>query len=432
MRGLFPQGRNGEQASGIGRLVLLPLLFVMALAVTVAAPRNAEAQDTRYAALVIDYSTGKVLFERHADARRYPASLTKMMTLYMTFEALESGKLKLDQRLTVSQRAAGMPPSKLGIPAGKTITVRDAIYALITRSANDIAVVLAESLGGTEIRFAQLMTERARRLGMTNTSFRNASGLPNNGQVSTARDMAQLAVRLMRDYPQYYDMFKVRSFTHGGSTFVNHNRLLGNLEGTDGIKTGYIRASGFNLVASAKRGQHRLIGVVFGGQSAASRDAHMMELLEAGFTDIAQIRTASTVPLPARKPVLEDAPGAQPVAVAEAGATRLADEDALAQGDAPGTAAARDLWGVQVGAFAQEGAARDALSSARKLAPTFLKSAQLFIERARPDQKPLYRARLLGMTEKEARQACAALKSKKMACVPVPPDAIVSVASLPN
>ena len=431
MRGFFPQSRNREQACGIARLVLLPLLFVMALAVAVAAPLGAEAQATRYAALVIDYSTGKVLFERHADARRYPASLTKMMTLYMTFEALESGKLKLDQHLPVSRRAAGMPPSKLGLPAGKTIKVRDAIYALITRSANDIAVVLAEAQGGTEIKFAQMMTERARKLGMKNSSFRNASGLPNRGQVSTARDMAHLAVRLMRDYPQYYDMFKVRSFTYAGRTYVNHNRLLGNLEGTDGIKTGYIRASGFNLVASAKRGQHRLIGVVFGGQSAASRDEHMMDLLEASFTEIGQIQIAGTVPLPARKPMLDDAPATQ-VAMADAGTTRLAEEEALAQGDASDLAAARDLWGVQVGAFTQEGSAREALISAQKLAPKMLKTAQLFIERARPDQKPLFRARLLGMTEKEARQACAALKTKKMACVPVPPDAIVSVASLPN
>ena len=429
MRGFFPQSRNREQACGIARLVLLPLLFVMALAVAVAAPLGAEAQATRYAALVIDYSTGKVLFERHADARRYPASLTKMMTLYMTFEALESGKLKLDQHLPVSKRAAGMPPSKLGLPAGKTIKVRDAIYALITRSANDIAVVLAEAQGGTEIKFAQMMTERAQRIGMKNTSFRNASGLPNRGQVSTARDMAQLAVRMMRDYPQYYDLFKVRSFTYGGRTYVNHNRLLGNLEGTDGIKTGYIRASGFNLVASAKRGQHRLIGVVFGGQSAASRDEHMMDLLEASFTEIDQIRVASAVPLPSRKPRLDDTP---PVAMADAGTTKLAEEEALAQGDASDLAAARDLWGVQVGAFSQEGPARAALTSAQKLAPKLLQSAQLFIERARPDQKPLYRARLLGLSEKEARRACETLKTKKMACVPVPPDAIVSVASLPN
>jgi D-alanyl-D-alanine carboxypeptidase len=224
MRGLFPQGRNGKQACGIARLILMPLMFAMALAVAVTAPLGAEAQASRYAALVIDYSTGKVLFERYADAKRYPASLTKMMTLYMTFEALESGKLKLDQQLPVSRRAAGMPPSKLGIPAGKTIKVRDAIYALVTRSANDIAVVLAEAQGGTEIKFAQMMTERANKIGMKNTSFRNASGLPNSGQVSTARDMAQLAVRLMRDYPQYYDMFKVRSFTYGGRTYVNHNR----------------------------------------------------------------------------------------------------------------------------------------------------------------------------------------------------------------
>lgn len=233
--------------------------------------------------IVLDHDTGAVLDARNADQPAFPASLTKMMTLYLTFRALEAGDLKLGSRLRVSKRAAAMPPTKLGLKAGKSIEVEDAILGLVTRSANDAAAVLAESLGGSESRFALLMTKTARRLGMTRTVFRNASGLPDGEQKSSARDLARLATRLITDYPQYYRYFSRKSFTYAGRSYGNHNRLLSSYQGMDGLKTGYTRASGFNLAASAVRNGRRLVAVVIGGKSAHARDVRMADLLDDGF-----------------------------------------------------------------------------------------------------------------------------------------------------
>ena len=259
----------------------LNLAVVAALACLLLAATPAEAR--KYAAIVIDAESGEVVIAEHADAKRYPASLTKMMTLYMMFDALDRGQFKLSSKLKVSSRAAGMPPSKLGLRAGQTISVKDAILALVTKSANDVAVVVAEALGGTESRFARMMTKRARQLGMKRTTFRNASGLPNSGQKSTARDMARLGRALIYDHPRYFNFFATRSFTFRGVRYGNHNKLLAKYKGTDGIKTGYINASGFNLVASVTRNGRRLIGVVFGGRTGASRNRHMIKLLDRGF-----------------------------------------------------------------------------------------------------------------------------------------------------
>ena len=250
----------------IGPVLAIPFLVLGLLAGLTTAPANAA---TKYAALVLDVESGKVLFSRHADDKRHPASLTKIMTLYMVFDALEKGKLSLNQRLTASARAAGQACSCLGLRRGDTIQVKDAIKALVTKSANDVAVTVAEAMGGTEYRFAVAMTERARELGMTSTRFMNASGLHDSRQVTTARDMARLAIAIRRDFPNYYGEFATRSFTYKGRTYNNHNKLLGHYEGTDGIKTGYINASGFNLVASVVRDGSRLIGVVFGGVSGS-------------------------------------------------------------------------------------------------------------------------------------------------------------------
>ena len=243
---------------------------------------------SRYASIVIDADTGKVLHEAYADHRKYPASLAKMMTLYLLFDALDRGKLTLDKSLAVSRRAEGMSPSKLGLRRGSSIKVRDVILALVTKSANDAAVVAAEAMAGTEIDFALVMTAKAKQLGMKHTEFRNASGLPNRYQKSTARDMATLARALIRDFPKHYHFFSATNFSYGKRTYSNHNGLLRSYQGTDGIKTGYIRASGFNLVASAERGGRRLIVVVFGGKSSRSRDAHAADLLNRGFTRLAQ------------------------------------------------------------------------------------------------------------------------------------------------
>ena len=269
---------------GSSALGLVLALCILAMSQVFAA----EEAQARYASIVIDAETGEVLRSRSADIRRYPASLTKMMTLYLLFEAIDDGKFSLDSKLKVSKRAAGQSPSKLGLPAGSTIRAEDAIKALIVKSANDIAVVVAEALGGTEVEFARKMSKKAQALDMSRTAFRNASGLPNRKQRSTARDMAQLARALMRDFPHRYHYFDDQRFRYKGREHRTPNKLLAGYRGMDGIKTGYIRASGFNLVASAERDGRRVIAVVFGGRTARSRNAHMANLLDLGFTRIAE------------------------------------------------------------------------------------------------------------------------------------------------
>ncbi len=252
------------------------LVRVIAAVLLIVLPSAAVAANI-YASIVVEAETGRVLHEAYADSKRYPASLTKMMTLYMLFEALEQGKLTLDTPMKVSRRAAGQAPTRLGFAPGSTVTVVDAINALVTKSANDVAAVVAEHLAGKEYLFAVKMTKKARAVGMSKTTFRNASGLPNSKQVSTARDMAILSARLFKDFPQHYSYFSRPKFTYAGKTYCSHNNLLSNYEGADGIKTGYTRASGFNLAASAERnGGHRLIGVVLGGRSVRTRDRHIL------------------------------------------------------------------------------------------------------------------------------------------------------------
>ena len=255
-----------------------------------------------YAAIVVDANTGSTLHSANADAIRHPASLTKIMTLYMLFERLELGKLSLDSQLRVSEHAADQAPTKLGLREGSTISVEDAIKGLITRSANDAAAVVAENLAGSEEEFARQMTRKARALGMNNTTYRNASGLPDSAQVTTARDQATLGRAIQERFPRYYKYFSTRSFTFRGQRIGNHNGLLGKVEGVDGIKTGYIRASGFNLVTSVKRNGRHVVAVVLGGTSAGARDARMRQLL-AQHVDSASTR--KTAPMIAEAPVRE-------------------------------------------------------------------------------------------------------------------------------
>lgn len=237
-------------------------------------------QSEKYAAIVVDANTGRVLFEKNSRDARYPASLTKMMTLYLLFEALDAGRVSLDTQIPVSADAAKRPPSKIGFKPGQSIDVRSAILALAVRSANDVAAAVGEYLGGSEERFAAMMTAKARALGMQSTTFRNASGLPDEGQRTTAHDMAILGMALRRHFPHHYHYFSNREFTYAGKVIRGHNNLLGKVVGADGLKTGYIRASGFNLVTSVGRGGRRIVAVVMGGETAKSRDAHMEELIE--------------------------------------------------------------------------------------------------------------------------------------------------------
>jgi D-alanyl-D-alanine carboxypeptidase len=257
-----------------------------------AAPLPAQAGGRQQSSILLDYETGEVLHAVEPDAPVFPASLTKMMTLYLVFEAMEAGRLAPSTKLKLSARAAAMPPTKLGLKPGSSIKVEDAIMALVTKSANDVAAAVGESLGGSEARFAELMTEKARALGMTRTTFRNASGLPNDQQRSTARDLATLSTRLITDFPKYYRFFGRKQHVFAGRTLGNHNRLMRSYGGMDGIKTGYTNASGFNLAASAVRDGHRLVAVVVGGGSAASRDVQMAKLLDRGFVQLAKRGTA--------------------------------------------------------------------------------------------------------------------------------------------
>lgn len=260
-----------------------------------------------YAAIVVDANTGATLHASNAEATRHPASLTKIMTLYMLFERLESGKLSLDSEMRVSEHAADQAPTKLGLRDGGTITVEDAIKGMVTRSANDAAVVVAEHLAGSEDEFARQMTRKARALGMSHTVYRNASGLPHSAQVTSARDQALLGRAIQERFPRYYRYFSTRSFTFRGQRIGNHNRLL-QMDGVDGIKTGYIRASGFNLVTSIRRNGRHVVAVVLGGTSAGARDARMRQLL-AQYVDKASARR--TAPMVAEAPSRE-APAARP------------------------------------------------------------------------------------------------------------------------
>ncbi|MDR2416831.1 MAG: D-alanyl-D-alanine carboxypeptidase [Holosporales bacterium] len=262
------------------------VFFILFSSFSIAAPP--------YGAIVIDATSGRSLHEKGADIPTQPASLTKMMTLLLTFKEIESGRLTWNKQLKISLRATRQAPSVLGIHPGQRLTVRQAVLALITKSANDVAVVLAENIAGSEAAFVARMNAEARRLGMHATTFRNASGLPNVQQVSTARDMAYLSKVIVRYYPKYYSLFSARSFTYNGKVYQNHNKLLGKTVGgvvVDGLKTGFVNASGFNLAASAVKGKRRLIVVVLGGPDRLWRDARVSHLFRCGFDGCFPLRT---------------------------------------------------------------------------------------------------------------------------------------------
>mgnify|MGYP001333922915 CR=1 FL=1 len=384
---------------------LTALSFSLAVAsVPLSAPLAAKANKAApwrpvSAEILMDAQSGAVLRARNADTLTYPASLTKMMTLFLTFEALDQGKLRLNQPLPVSRYATTMQPSRLGLSVGGTITVEEAILALVTKSANDVAVVLAEAVAGSEATFAQRMTARARALGMKHTAFHNASGLPHRQQRTTARDMAILSRALIKRHARHYAYFSRRTFDWQGTTIYGHNRLLARYEGMDGLKTGFINASGFNLAASAERNGHRLIAVVLGGESAVKRDARVAELLDIGFR--------AHTPLP-------------PDAV------MAADDEPTAQGDAalgvrtvslpktrapsPNTSSAH--WSIQVGAFKNAAAARRDATATAKLLGTLAADAKPEVVRT----GGMYKARLTGFQAQSATAACDALKAKKRDC----------------
>jgi D-alanyl-D-alanine carboxypeptidase len=334
----------------------------------------------------------------NADEARHPASLTKMMTLYMVFEALRDRRISLDTIVPVSPHASSMSPSKLGLMPGTRFTVEQAILGLVTKSANDAAAALGELLGGDETSFSQMMTLRARGLGMTRTVFRNASGLPDPEQISTARDMATLGRRLVADFPSDYRYFSTPSFRFHGKVIQNHDHLLETYPGADGIKTGFITASGFNLVTSAVRSDVRLVGVVMGAGRAIERDLHMAVLLNQGFEQLdipVPTMTARNMP---RLSLVPQANAAMPAP--------------------PPARGSQVRWAIQVGVFSTEAAARQAAGNARRLADT----GQIRVDPAAGQGRSLWRAQVIGLTASEASGTCNALSKRKIVCMLIRTD----------
>ena len=436
-----PQGLVRPLRSGIVAVALLAGACALWAMPAEATTKKAQPAPTRYAAIIIDDTTGRVLHQVNADDRRYPASLTKMMTIYMAFEAIEKKRLGFDTKLKISQHAANQAPSRIGLAPGDSFTVRQAILALVTKSANDAATALGETIAGTEHAFAAQMTKRAHALGMTNTVFKNANGLPDPQQVSTARDLATLSRALRRDFPQHYHFFATREFSYKGVTIANHNRVLNQLDGADGLKTGFIRASGFNLASSASRDGRRLVGVVLGGESGAWRDARMVQLMEQAF-DNSITSPAPAMIASAKPPAKPAAPSARQATRAESemdGAMRAArlTDPALAfeQGDTESAVAlaapqpryslprnAGNQWAIQVGAFSREAPAQQAAAQAKNRLPKTLAAARVLVLDGAEDGSKFFRARLTGLTEASARSACRQLEQRGMGCITVAPE----------
>ncbi len=418
--------------------LLIAILFVFQML------SQAASAEGKFASIVVDAKSGTVIQATAAESLRYPASLTKIMTLYMTFKALRQGRLRINQALPVSEYAASMPPSKLGLRPYTSIRVRDAIFGLVTESANDAAVVLAEALGGSEGNFAYKMTDQARKLGMKRTVFRNASGLPNDDQMTTARDMAILARAVYFNFPEYYRFFSTASFTYLGRTHKNHNKLMQRYAGMDGMKTGYIRASGFNLVASAVRNKTRLIAVVFGGETAAERDRTMAALLDASFVqrakapkhaEIADLIAAADKPdeRPAEgdtdkggdgatpfgndKKVAASRPPAPKAVIATPAGIALAVPNPTAgtkTGEkAPPKAAPAPGWRVELAAYARKNSAQAALKQARgKLPANKRQAAESQVMAKSVKGKKVYVPQLANLDKATAKQLCRALGAK--------------------
>ena len=439
--------------------------------------------ESKYAAIVMDASSGEVLYERNADAVRYPASITKTMTIYLTFEALASGRLHLDDQVPFSAHAVGQAPSKLGAHVGESITVDEALRALTVKSANDVAVALAERVGGSESKFAALMTLRAQELGMANTRYVNANGLPDARQITSARDIAVLWRALMRDYPQYYYFFGVKSFNYHGQTIVSHNDLLLRTPGVDGSKTGFTNAAGFNIVASAVRDNRRLITVVMGGNSKAARDSHADDLVDAGFVvlhrralgeattiaqnlyepapigpimrppteqgsadqdglkivltnnhpgalsgaELASLHAASNpLPRPSPTPVEQVIPSDnRPAKLIRAKADKV-DADAIRKHlhdndrDDARPLKASGEWFIQIGAYKAKSQANAQLTTVKRKYAAQLKAGRPEVQSA---AHGYYRARIMGLSSQAAQRACALISAQKTACDVYQPDA---------
>ena len=376
---------------------------------------------------IMDAKTGKTLASSNADVLNHPASLTKMMTLYMTFDALHRGKLTWNTKIKITKNAASKIPTKFGIRAGRTITVREAVLGMIVLSANDAAAAMGDRLGGTEAKFAKMMTAKAHALGMRRTVFYNASGLPHSRQVTTARDMSTLGIALQRDFPKEYKLFATKSFKFRGRNIRGHNNLMYRYDGMDGIKTGYTNASGFNLVSSVKRSNRHVVGVVLGGRTARSRDAQMARLLDKYVPEATRSRASTLVaatpsgrqkavlakvdnlPVPRRAPRVD-----QPIEIAAAGDAVIG---AIVSAEQPASVAPRGNWAVQIAATDSERSALALLRKARQRTGNAI-SGRDYTEAVQTGGSTLYRARFVDFSDRgDADAACRVLKQKSFACL---------------
>ncbi len=390
--------------------------------------------------LVADAQSGYVLHAKNADTKQYPASLTKVMTLYITFDALEKGYIQMDDLIPVSKHAARQPKSKLGLKAGTVMTVREAVLALIVKSANDAAVVLAEAFAPSEEEFAEMMTSVARDLGLSDTTFKNASGLHDPEQVTSAKDMAILAIAMMNHFPQYYPLFATKSFKFDGKTYYSHNAILLYYKGAEGFKTGFISAVGYNIVSTAKRNGRTLVGVVIGQNTAQKRDKQMRTLLDTGFAKVkqkqAELKIAGENPFFKKAyissahrdkydPILKSNITQTKLKVAELTATGnqillasvpmnpvMNESVTIEQGDYTPAE-----WSIQIGAFSSATKARKQAKTAQEILNFHSTAIQL------PAHQKLFRSRLAGFeTKEDAEAACAVLKSNAFPCLPIAPS----------
>lgn len=384
------------------------------------------AANASVSSIMIDAQNGDVMYEMNADERRYPASLTKLMTLYITFNALENNHIKLTDKLKVSRTAANRSPSRLGLRAGETITVKDAIMAVIVKSANDCATVLAEHFSASEADFAVLMTNTAHKLGMNHTTFKNASGLPNKQQKTTARDMAVLAMAVYHHFPQYYKWFSAKSFQYKGKTIGGHNYILKTFAGADGMKTGYTAASGYNIITSAKRSGKRVIAVTMGHNSVGERDKKVAKMMDKGLTrmkqegeiDVAMLTNeinGKTVATPKQQRTA----AVQKKTPAKAKTARLAKASAKPSAQAVQTVASitNGSFAVQVGSFSDYQRARNyALTVKNKLAKKYAVH-DIKVEKVQSKNRTIYRSKVIGLAKNDANAICKTMKRSKQSCL---------------
>lgn len=358
--------------------------------------------------IVMDMETGKILTSSNADEKRYPASLTKMMTLYIAFTALENGTLNLDDKLLVSRTAANRSPSRLGLKPGETIKVEDVIKALIVKSANDCATVMAEGIGGSEEKFAEAMTTIAKELGMKNTTFKNASGLPNKAQKTTARDMAILSAAIYQHFPQYYEMFSMKSFSYNGLTHKTHNRTLARFSEADGLKTGYTAAAGYNIATSAKRQGKRVIAVTMGHKTQKTRDDNVIVMMDKSLNKLAGIKDKKTL---LAEIDLTIKPDYEQVQIAQA---EIIAEEAISENSVNDSS---NDWAVKIGSFSNYAKAKNYAKIIKVQKAKEIAGKTIKVEAESIDSAIVYIPQIAGFSQEAANDFCNDLKKSNKSCM---------------